>query len=272
MFKGHLKKNKIRSNQMEAQVLKGKVALVTGGNSGIGFGAAKSLIEAGAFVYITGRRQQQLLEAISKLGQNVRAIQADVTNKKEMEDVAAIIKTEKGSLDIVFANAGGGNPMPLEEVTEEYLDKTYNVNVKGVVFTVQSMLPILNDGSSIILNASITAYMGLQGFGIYAATKAAVRSFARSWTTDLKDRKIRVNALSPGVIPTEGYRTEQGMSEEQVQNYVDRVTTEIPVGRVGTTEDMGNAVVFLASEASSFITGIELTVDGGQTMVYAGKN
>src|SRR5687767_833668 len=158
---------------MEAQVLKGKVALVTGGNSGIGFGAAKSLIEAGAFVYITGRRQQQLDEAIAKLGQNARAIQADVTNKKAMEDVAAIIKTEKGSLDVVFANAGGGNPIPLEEVTEEYLDKTYNVNVKGVVFTVQSMLPILNDGSSIILNASITAYMGLEGFGIYAATKAA---------------------------------------------------------------------------------------------------
>lgn len=257
---------------METQVLKGKVALVTGGNSGIGFGAAKSLIEAGAFVYITSRRQQQLDEALAKLGQNARAIQADVTDKKAMGNVAAIIKTEKGALDVVFANAGGGNPIPLEEVTEDYLDKTYNVNVKGVVFTVQSMLPILKDGSSIILNASITAYMGLKGFGIYAATKAAVRSFARSWTTDLKDRRIRVNALSPGVVPTEGYRTEQGMSEQQVQDYVDRVTTEIPVGRVGTAEDMGNAVVFLASEASSFITGIELTVDGGQTMVYAGKN
>jgi len=257
---------------MENQVLKGKVALVTGGNSGIGFGAARSLIKAGAFVYITGRRQEQLDQALSQLGQNARAVRADVTNKKAMEDLAGIIKAEKGSLDIVFANAGGGNPIPLEEVTEDYMDKTYNVNVKGVVFTVQSMLPILKDGSSIILNASITAYMGLKGFGIYAAAKAAVRSFARSWTSDLKDRKIRVNALSPGVVPTEGYRTEQGMSEEQVQDYVDSVTTEIPVGRVGTAEDMGNAVVFLASEASGFISGIELTVDGGQTMVYAGKN
>jgi NAD(P)-dependent dehydrogenase (short-subunit alcohol dehydrogenase family) len=267
----NITKSKI-SNQMESQVLHGKVALVTGGNSGIGFGAAKSLVEAGAFVYITGRRQEQLEEALAKLGQNARAIRADVTSKQAMEEVAAIIKAEKGFLDVVFANAGGGNPIPLEEVTEDYVDKTFNVNVKGVVFTVQSMLPILKDGSSIILNASITAYMGLQGFGIYAAAKAAVRSFARSWTTDLKERNIRVNALSPGVVPTEGYRTEQGMSEQQVQDYIDRVTSEIPVGRVGTAEDMGNAVVFLASDASSFISGIELTVDGGQTMVYAGKN
>ena len=257
---------------MKSQALEGKVALVTGGNSGIGFGAAKSLVEAGAFVYITGRKKPQLDNALAQLGENARAIQADVTSIEAMEQVASIIKAEKGTLDIVFANAGGGNPVPLEEVTEEYFDKTFNVNVKGVVFTVQSVLPILKDGSSIILNASITADMGLAGFGIYAATKAAVRSLARSWTTDLKDRKIRVNAVSPGVVPTEGYRTEQGMTEQQVQDYVDRVTTEIPVGRVGTVEDLGNAVVFLASDASSFISGIELTVDGGQTMVYAGKN
>ena len=141
-----------------------------------------------------------------------------------------------------------------------------------MVFTVQSMLPILKDGSSIILNSSITAEMGLPGFSIYAATKAAVRSFARSWTTDLKHRKIRVNAVSPGVIPTEGYETEQGMSPQQVKEYTDRVSLEIPAGRVGTSEELGNAVIFLASDASSFITGIELTVDGGQTQVYAGKN
>lgn len=257
---------------MKSQALKGKVALVTGGNSGIGFGAAKCLVEAGAFVYITGRKKPQLDKALAQLGENASAIQADVTNKAAMEQVAATIKAEKGTLDIVFANAGGGNPIPLKEVTEAYFDKTFNVNVKGVVFTVQSVLPILNDGSSIILNTSITADMGLAGFGIYAAAKAAVRSLARSWTTDLKDRKIRVNAVSPGVVPTEGYRTEQGMTEQQVANYVDRVSTEIPAGRVGTVEDIGNAVVFLASDESSFITGIELTVDGGQTMVYAGKN
>ena len=257
---------------MESQVLHGKVALVTGGNSGIGFGAAQSLVEAGAFVYITGRKQEQLNNSLAKLGPNARAIRADVTSKQAMEEVAALIKGEKGHLDIVFANAGGGSPLPLEELTEEYIDKTWNVNVKGVVFTVQTMLPILNDGSSIILNASITPYMGLAGFSIYAGAKAAIRSFARSWTTELKDRKIRVNALSPGAVPTEGYQTEQGMTEQQVQEYAERVSAEIPVGRVGTVEEIGKAVVFLASEASSFITGIELTVDGGQTMVYAGKN
>lgn len=257
---------------MTTQVLKGKVALVTGGNSGIGFGTAKCLVEAGAFVYITGRKKPQLDAALAELGENGRALQADVTKKSEMEMVAATIKAEKGTLDIIFANAGGGNPVPLEEVTEDYFDKTFNVNVKGVLFTVQTMLPILKDGSSIILNASITAYMGLPGFGIYAATKAAVRSLARSWTTDLKARKIRVNAVSPGVVPTEGYKTEQGMTQEQVDEYTTRVSSEIPLGRVGTSEEIGAAVVFLASDASAYITGIELTVDGGMTQVYAGKN
>lgn len=257
---------------MKTDTLKGKVALVTGGNSGIGFGAAKCLIEAGAFVYITGRKKLQLENALLQLGGNACALQADVTIKTEMEQVASIIKSEKGSLEIVFANAGGGKPLPLEETTEDFFDKTFAVNVKGVLFTVQTMLPILKEGSSIILNASITADMGLPGFGIYAATKAAVRSLARSWTTDLKNRKIRVNAVSPGVVPTEGYMTDQGMTEQQVKEYTDRVSHEIPVGRVGTSEEIGNAVVFLASDAASFITGVELTVDGGQTMVYAGKN
>ena len=256
----------------QTNILKGRTALVTGGNSGIGFGAAKCLIESGAFVYITGRKKPQLDNALLQLGSNARALQADVTIKKEMEHVASIIKSEKGSLDIIFANAGGGKPLPLEETTEDFFDRTFAVNVKGVLFTVQTMLPILKDGSSIILNASITADMGLPGFGIYAATKAAVRSLARSWTTDLKNKKIRVNAVSPGVVPTEGYTTEQGMTEQQVKEYTDRVSHEIPIGRVGTSEEIGNAVVFLASDAASFITGVELTVDGGQTMVYAGKN
>ena len=258
--------------QTQTDILKGRTALVTGGNSGIGFGAAKCLIEAGAFVYITGRKKPQLEIALLQLGSNARALQADVTIKKEMEHVASIIKSEKGSLDIIFANAGGGKPLPLEETTEDFFDRTFAVNVKGVLFTIQTMLPILKDGSSIILNASITADMGLPGFGIYAATKAAVRSLARSWTTDLKNKKIRVNAVSPGVVPTEGYMTEQGMTEQQVKEYTDRVSHEIPIGRVGTSEEIGNAVVFLASDAASFITGVELTVDGGQTMVYAGKN
>lgn len=257
---------------MKSELLKGKVALVTGGSTGIGFGTAKCLAEEGAFVYITGRRKEVLEQAVSKIGESAQAIQADATSKEDMERVASIIKAEKSHLDIVFANAGGGKPMPFEEITADFYRYTFDVNVLGVVFTVQSILPILKDGSSIILNSSITAEMGLPGFSIYAATKAAVRSFARSWTTDLKHRKIRVNTVSPGVIPTEGYETEQGMTPQQVKEYTDRVSQEIPVGRVGTSEELGNAVVFLASDASSFITGIELTVDGGQTQVYGGKN
>ena len=246
---------------MDTQLLKGKVALVTGGSSGIGFGTAKRLMEEGAFVYITGRRKEVLEQAAAKLGSNVKAVQADISNKDDMLRLANIIKEDNGGLDIIFANAGGGKAIPFEEATEA-----------DYYLTVQTLLPILCDGASIILNASITAYMGLPGFGLYAATKAAVRSFARSWTTDLKSRGIRVNAVSPGVIPTEGYEVVQGMSAADVQAYADRVSSEIPLGRVGTSEELGDAVVFLASDLSKYITGIELTVDGGMTQVYAGKN
>ena len=257
---------------MNTQLLAGKVALVTGGSSGIGFGTAKRLMEEGAFVYITGRRKEVLEQAAAKLGNGVKAVQADISNKDDMLRLANIIKEEKGELDIIFANAGGGKAIPFEEATEADYRRTFDVNVWGTYLTVQTLLPILCDGASIILNASITAYMGLPGFGLYAATKAAVRSFARSWTTDLKSRGIRVNAVSPGVIPTEGYEVVQGMSTADVQAYADRVSSEIPLGRVGTSEELGDAVVFLASDLSKYITGIELTVDGGMTQVYAGKN
>ncbi|WP_302571638.1 SDR family oxidoreductase [Phocaeicola coprocola] len=257
---------------MDTQLLKGKVALVTGGSSGIGFGTAKRLAEEGAFVYITGRRKEVLEQAAAKLGNGVKAVQADISNKEDMLRLANIIKEDKGGLDIIFANAGGGKAIPFEEATEADYRRTFDVNVWGTYLTVQTLLPILRDGASIILNASITAYMGLPGFGLYAATKAAVRSFARSWTTDLKSRGIRVNAVSPGVIPTEGYEVVQGMSTADVQAYTDRVSSEIPLGRVGTSEELGDAVVFLASDLSKYITGIELTVDGGMTQVYAGKN
>ena len=161
--------------------------------------------------------------------------------------------------------------IPLEQITTEDFDRQFGVNVKGVLFTVQSMLPVLRDGSSIIINTSITADMGLADFSVYAATKAAVRSFAKSWTTDLKHRRIRVNGVSPGVIPTEAYTTELGMTETEVQEYIDLVTPEVPAGRIGTAEDIGDAVIFLASDASRYITGIDLVVDGGMTAVYAGK-
>ena len=176
---------------MGTQLLKGKVALVTGGSSGIGFGTAKRLAEEGAFVYITGRRKEVLEQAAAKLGNGVKAVQADISNKEDMLRLANIIKEDKGGLDIIFANAGGGKAIPFEEATEADYRRTFDVNVWGTYLTVQTLLPILRDGASIILNASITAYMGLPGFGLYAATKAAVRSFARSWTTDLKSRGIR---------------------------------------------------------------------------------
>lgn len=253
-------------------LLSGKVALITGGSTGLGFGAAKRLMEEGAHVIITARRQNELDMALEQLGGAARAIVADVTDKAAMAACAATIAQDYGRIDIVFANAGGGHPTPLPELSEEQIDTELAVNIKGVVLTVQSVLPYLTEGASIILNASITADMGLPGFGVYAATKAAVRSLARSWTSDLKDRHVRVNTVSPGVVPTEGYRNELGMDEAGVKEYAIRAATQIPLGRVGTPRDIADAVVFLASDASSFITGIDLVVDGGMTRVYAGAN
>lgn len=257
---------------MTIHSLKGRIALVTGGTTGLGFGAAKRLIEHGATVYITGRRQNVLDDAAGKLGASARAIRADVTSKEDMLRVAEIIKSEQGHLDILFANAGGGHATPLEQLTEEQIDNELSINIKGVVLTMQSMLDVLRDGSSVVLNASITADMGLPGFAVYAATKAAVRSLARSWTTDLKGRNIRVNTISPGVVPTEGYSNEQKMSDSDIAEYTGRVSAEIPAGRVGTAEDIADALIFLVSDSSTYIRGIDLIVDGGMTRVYAGKN
>jgi NAD(P)-dependent dehydrogenase (short-subunit alcohol dehydrogenase family) len=257
---------------MEQQVLKGKIALVTGGNSGIGFGAARRLVEEGAFVYITGRRQDALDKAVAALGANARAIQADVTRKTDMQSVADLIRREHGRLDIVFANAGGGGFIPLEKITEEDFDRNFAVDVKGVLFTVQTALPLMGKGGSIVLNTSITAFMGLPQFSVYAAAKAAVKSFTHTWANELRDRGIRVNAVAPGVVPTEGYGKDMGWSDEYVQAYIGRVSAEIPAGRVGTVEDIGNAVVYLCSEMGSFVNGFELTVDGGMTQIYQGRN
>ncbi|MEJ5145331.1 SDR family oxidoreductase [Sphingobacterium sp. MYb388] len=252
--------------------LKGKIALVTGGSSGLGFAAAELLAQHGAHVYITGRRADALEAAKKRIGKNISAISADVTSLTEMKQVQEIIKGAHGSLDIIFANAGGGKYKELDQITEEFYNQTFDVNVKGTLFTVQAMLPILNNGSSIIINSSITADMGLPAFSMYAATKAAVRSFAKSWSSDLKDRGIRVNSLSPGTVPTEGYEHEIGMTPQQVDDYIARVTPSIPLGRVGTPREVAEALLFLASDRSSFITGIDLVVDGGQTQIYAGRN
>jgi NAD(P)-dependent dehydrogenase (short-subunit alcohol dehydrogenase family) len=257
---------------MNTQSLQGRVALITGGSKGIGFGAAERLVEQGAFVYITGRGKEAIDKAVAALGRSAVGIKADAGSKAEMLGVAERIKAERGGLDILFANAGLGHATPLPELTEEQIDLEINVNFKGVILTVQSMLGVLNDGASIVLNASITADMGLAGFGVYAATKAAVRSLARSWTTDLKNRDIRVNTISPGVVPTEGYGEEQKMSQIEIDAYVERVSKETPAGRVGTSREMADALVFLVSDQSKYIRGIDLIVDGGMTRVYAGKN
>ncbi|MEH1911920.1 MAG: SDR family oxidoreductase [Nostoc sp.] len=246
--------------------LTGKIALVTGGNSGIGLATAQRFVKEGAYVFITGRRQNELDAAVKKIGENVTAVQGDLSNLADIDRLFATIEQEQGHLDVIFANAGGGELAPLGSITEEHFDKTFNTNVKGLLFTVQKALPLLPEGASIILNASITSIKGTPAFSVYSATKAAVRSFARNWTLDLKERKIRVNAISPGVIPTPGYNL-LGLSDEQVQEFVTSQVSTIPLGRVGTPDEIAKAVVFLASDDSSFVNGIELFVDGGMAQI-----
>jgi NAD(P)-dependent dehydrogenase (short-subunit alcohol dehydrogenase family) len=248
-------------------MLGGKTAVITGGNSGIGLATARRFVAEGAYVFITGRRQSELDAAVKQIGRGVTAVQGDVSNLDDLDRLYATVKEQKGHIDILFANAGIGEFAPLGAITEEHFDKTFNANVKGLLFTVQKALPLLKDGSSIILNASIVSHTGPPGLGVYSASKAAVRSFARSFTADLKDRRIRVNAVSPGVIPSPGYRNSLGMSDEQIKEYTDSVIGKIPLGRTGTLDEIANVVSFLASDESSYVAGIELFVDGGMTQV-----
>jgi NAD(P)-dependent dehydrogenase (short-subunit alcohol dehydrogenase family) len=246
--------------------LEGKIALVTGGSSGIGLATAQDFVNEGAYVYIAGRRQSELDKAVKKIGSNITAVRADASNLADLDRLFAQIKKEKGRLDVVFANAGGGELAPLGAITEEHYDKTFNLNVKGLLFTVQKALPLIPDGGSIILNASIVSIKGMAAFSVYSATKAAVRSFARSWTTDLKDRKIRVNVISPGPIKTpilDGL----GQTEEERKGITDYLTSIVPLGRMGEPDEIGKAAVFLASSDASFIAGVELFVDGGAAQV-----
>jgi NAD(P)-dependent dehydrogenase (short-subunit alcohol dehydrogenase family) len=242
------------------QKLTGKVALVTGGNSGIGLTTAKHFVAEGAYVFITGRRQAELDAAVDAIGKNVTGVQSDVSNLADLDRLFATIQQEQGHLDVVFANAGVGEFVPLGSITEEHFDTTFNINVKGLLFTVQKALPLLSEGASIILNASVASITGIPALSVYSATKAAVRSFARSWILDLKDHQVRVNAISPGVVPTPSYHR-LGLSDEQFP------VEAIPLGRVGTTDDIAKAVVFLASDDSSFVNGIELFVDGGMAQI-----
>jgi NAD(P)-dependent dehydrogenase (short-subunit alcohol dehydrogenase family) len=246
--------------------LSNKVALITGGSSGIGLATAKLFTQEGAYVFITGRRQAELDAAQHQLGARAFAIRGDVSSMSDLDDIFESIRSKKGRLDIVFANAGGGGIAPLDQVTEEHFDKTFDTNVKGLLFTVQKALPLMPKGGNIILNASTTTTVGTPAFSVYSATKAAVRSFARNWTLDLRERGLRVNAISPGVVPTPGYDL-LGLTKEQIQEFVDVQVQNIPLGRIGTPDEIARAVLFLASDDSSFVNGIELFVDGGMAQI-----
>ncbi len=246
--------------------LEGKIALVTGGNSGIGLATAKQFVNEGAYVFITGRREPELAAAVKEIGRNVTGVQGDVSDPGDLDRLFAQIKREKGKLDIVFANAGVAKFAPFGTITEEFYDSIFDVNVKGMLFTVQKALPLLPDGASIILNASIVGSKGLPANSVYSATKAAVRSFARTWTTDLKDRRIRVNAVSPGATDTPGL-SDLMASAEVGEERMKMIFNTVPLGRLGTPDEIAKAVVFLASDDSSYVTGTELFVDGGVAQV-----
>jgi NAD(P)-dependent dehydrogenase (short-subunit alcohol dehydrogenase family) len=247
--------------------LEGKVAVITGGNSGIGLATAKRFVEEGAYVFITGRRKSELDAAVAQIGRNVEGVQGDVAQLGDIDKLYARVKERKGVLDILFANAGTGEFAPLGSISEQHFDKQFNINVKGLLFTVQKALPLMRSGSTVILNASINASRGVPAFSVYGATKAAIRSFARSWCVDLKGLGIRVNAISPGIVPTPGYNISLGFTEEQVDQFVQSSIPNIPSGRAGTAEEIAKAVAFLASDDSSYVNGAELFVDGGLAQV-----
>jgi NAD(P)-dependent dehydrogenase (short-subunit alcohol dehydrogenase family) len=240
--------------------LKGKVAVITGGSSGIGLATVKRFVEEGAYVFITGRRQAELDAAVREIGANVAGVQGDVANLADLDRLYATVGRQKGRMDVLFANAGVVEFVPLSSITEEHFDRVFNINVRGVLFTVQKALPLFNDGGSIILTSSGVSIKGFAAASVYSATKAAVRSFARCWTTDLKERRIRVNVISPGPIETP-------MFAQVPQEEITRITSTVPMGRMGKPDEIASAAVFLASDESSYVTGIELFVDGGVAQV-----
>lgn len=246
--------------------LEGKIALVTGGTSGIGLATAKRFAEEGAHVYITGRRSAELQAAVAEVG-NATGVQVDSTRLDQLDALFDRIGTEKGRLDVLFANAGGGSMLPLGEITEAHYDDTFDRNVKGVLFTVQKALPLLARGASVILTGSTAGSSGTAAFSVYSASKAAVRALARSWILDLKGRGIRVNTLSPGATRTPGLVELAGPDAAQQQGLVDYLAAQVPLGRVGEPVEISNAAVFLASDDASFVNGAELFVDGGQAQI-----
>jgi NAD(P)-dependent dehydrogenase (short-subunit alcohol dehydrogenase family) len=239
--------------------LQGKVAVITGGTTGIGLATAKLFVEEGAYVFIMGRRQKELDEAVKEIGSNVSGVQGDVAKLADLDRLYEAVKA-KGRIDIVFANAGIGEFAPLGSIAEEHFDKLFDINVRGVLFTVQKALPLLNDGGSIILTGSVAGVKGVLAFGVYGATKAAIRNFVRSWAVELKDRRIRSNVVSPGPIATP-------IMNQAPADTIAEIVSTVPMGRMGEPDEIAKAALFLASDDSSFVTGIELFVDGGMVQV-----
>src|SRR5712691_3113160 len=250
--------------------LEGKIAVITGGNSGIGLATAQRFVAEGAYVFITGRRQSELDAAVRQIGKNITGVQSDVSRLADLDRLYVAVKEQKGRIDILFANAGVGEFVTLVAITEEHFDKTFGINVKGLLFTVQKALPLFQDGGSIILTASTAASKGVEGFSVYNATKAAIRSFARTWTVDLKQRKIRVNAISPGPIDTPASRLSlSGLvrSEQLGEQLKKNLVSTVPLGRMGSPDEVAKVASFLASDDSSYVTGVELFVDGGAAQI-----
>jgi len=255
--------------ELATKRLDGKIAVITGGSSGIGLATAQRFVDEGAYVFITGRRQSELDAAVRQIDKNnVTGVQGDVSNLEDLDQLYATVKQQKGRIDVLFANAGIGEFAPLGEISEAHFDKTFDINVKGLLFTVQKALPLFQDdgGSSIILNASIAASKGVEALSVYNATKAAIRSFARTWTVELKHRKIRVNAISPGPIDTPGVNG-LAQTKEQIEQIKTSLMVSVPMGRMGNPDEVAKAASFLASDDSSYVTGIELFVDGGMAQI-----
>jgi NAD(P)-dependent dehydrogenase (short-subunit alcohol dehydrogenase family) len=240
--------------------LEGKVAVITAATSGMALATAKLFVEEGAYVFITGRRQEKLDEAVKAIGRNVTGVQGDASNLADLDRLYETVKKEKGRIDVLFASAGRGELAKIGEITEEHFDSTFDLNVRGTLFTVQKALPLFSDGGSIFLNGSIASIKGFPAFGVYAASKAAVRSFARTWLNDLKDRKIRVNILSPGPIDT-------AIMEPLGADAREYFKSQIPRGEMGRPEEIATVALFLASSDSSFVNGVELYVDGGTAQI-----
>lgn len=253
-----------------ARKLDNKIALVTGATSGIGLATAQRFAAEGAHVYLTGRRQAELdaaVKGIREAGGNAKGVRVDSTKLDELDALYAQIKEEQGHLDVLFANAGGGSMLPLGSITEEHYDDTFDRNVKGVLFTVQKALPLLAEGASVILTGSTAGSAGTAAFSVYSASKAAVRAFVRSWILDLKDRRVRVNTISPGATRTPGLLDLAGDDAVQRQGLADYLAAQIPMGRLGEPGEIASAALFLASDDASFVNGIELFVDGGQQQI-----